>query len=394
MVAGGTTGILVRRSALVSTTLSPHPSSGRSLALRADVTLALTTLVVAVIGVVMVYSATRSKLLLAGLSPHYYLNHQAAYVVAGAAVMLVLAVLDYRWLEHASVVLYVGFLLALLAMFTPIGSRRLGATRWLQLGPVQIQPSAFGTLVLIVIVATFCARRPEGLNRQDLLKVLGLAVLPILLVVRQPDLGSGIVMCVVLLAMLVVAGIPNRYLVLLVLGAVVGAFAIVHLGLLKPYQVQRLTGFLNQSKNAQGTGYNLQQSVAAIGSGGPFGKGLFHGPQTNLSYVPSQPTDFIFSAVGEQLGFAGAATVLLLLGILCWRVLRAAHLARDPFGRLLATGAFTLIAFSAFENAGMSMGIMPIAGIPLPFLSYGGSATIAFFCAVGIALSVHLRRGR
>jgi rod shape determining protein RodA len=110
--------------------------------------------------------------------------------------------------------------------------------------------------------------------------------------------------------------------------------------------------------------------------------------------VPSQPTDFIFSAVGEQLGFAGAATVLLLLGILCWRVLRAAHLARDPFGRLLATGAFTLIAFSAFENAGMSMGIMPIAGIPLPFLSYGGSATIAFFCAVGIALSVHLRRGR
>jgi rod shape determining protein RodA len=279
-------------------------------------------------------------------------------------------------------------------MFTPIGSRRLGATRWLQLGPVQIQPSAFGTLVLIVIVATFCARRPEGLNRQDLLKVLGLVVLPILLVVRQPDLGSGIVMSVVLLVMLVVAGIPNRYLVLLVLCAVLGGFAIVHLGLLKPYQVQRLTGFLSQSKNPQGTGYNLHESVAAIGSGGPFGKGLFHGSQTNLSYVPSQPTDFIFSAVGEQLGFAGAATVLLLLGIVCWRILRCAQVARDPFGRLLAAGAFTLIAFSAFENAGMSMGIMPIAGIPLPFLSYGGSATIAFFAAVGMALSVHLHRGR
>jgi len=356
--------------------------------------LALTTLAIAMVGVVIVYSATRSKLLLAGLSPHYYLDRQAAYVVAGAIVMIVLAVLDYRWLEHASAVLYVGIVLALLAMFTPIGSRQLGATRWFQLGPIQLQPSAFGTLVLIVTVATFCARRPEGLNRQDLLKVLGLSAVPILLVVKQPDLGSGIVMCMVLLVMLVVAGIPNRYLVLLVLGTVAGAFAVVHFGLLKPYQVQRLTGFLHQSNNTQGTGYNLQQSKAAIGSGGLFGKGLFHGPQTNLSYVPSQPTDFIFSAVGEQLGFAGAATVLFMLGLVSWRILRAAQVARDPFGRLLATGAFTLIAFSAFENAGMAMGIMPIAGIPLPFLSYGGSATLAFFAAVGVALSVHLRRGR
>jgi len=356
--------------------------------------LGLTTLAVAAIGVVIVYSATRSKLVLAGLSPHYYLDRQAAYVVAGAVVMVVLTLLDYRWLEHASAVLYVGLVLALLAMFTPIGSSALGATRWFQLGPVQLQPSAFGTLVIIVIVATFCARRPQGLDRQDLIRVLGLCGLPIFLVVRQPDLGSGIVMCAVLLVMLVVAGIPNRYLLLLILGTITLGFVVVHFGLLKPYQVQRLTGFLHQSKNAQGTGYNLQQSVAAIGSGGWSGKGLFHGPQTNLSYVPSQPTDFIFSAVGEQLGFVGAATVLMLLGVVAWRTLRAAQVARDPFGRLLATGCFTLIAFSAFENAGMSMGIMPIAGIPLPFLSYGGSATIAFFAAVGIAMSVHLRRGR
>jgi len=378
----------------VSNTLSPRPYSGRLLAFKADVLLVFTTLVVACIGVVMVYSATRSKLVHAGLSSHYYLDRQAAYVVVGVAAMIVLASLDCRWLEHASVILYVGLVLALLAMFTPIGSHQLGATRWLQLGPVQIQPSAFGTLVMIVIVATFCARRPEGLNHRDLLKVLGLVAVPILLVVRQPDLGSGIVMSVVLLVMLVVAGIPNRYLLLLVVLSVVGAVAIVHFGLLKPYQVQRLTGFLHQSKDLRGTGYNLNESVAAIGAGGPFGKGLFHGPQTNLSYVPSQPTDFIFSAVGEQLGFAGAATVLLLVGMVCWRTLHAAQVARDPFGRLVAAGAFTLIAFSAFENAGMSMGIMPIAGIPFPFLSYGGSATIAFFGGVGIALSVHLRRAR
>ena len=173
-----------------------------------------------------------------------------------------------------------------------------------------------------------------------------------------------------------------------------GIFAIVHLGLLKPYQVQRLTNFLHQNAHSSGSTYNLHQSVAAIGSGGFWGAGLFHGPQTNLSYVPEQQTDFIFSAVGEQLGFAGAATVLALLGVVSWRILRAAQVARDPFGRLLATGAFMLIAFSVFENAGMTMGIMPIAGIPLPFLSYGGSATLSFFAAVGLALSVQLRHAR
>jgi rod shape determining protein RodA len=362
-------------------------------ALRLDVALVFTTLVVAVIGVVVVFSATRSKLIIEGVSPHYFLNRQAGYVVVGALIMAVLAYLDYHWLEHAALALYIGIMLGLLAVFA-IGSNALGATRWIQLGPIQLQPSAFATLVLIVVVASFCARRPEGLDRNDLLKVLGLSAVPIILVIKQPDLGSGIVMAVVLLIMLIVAGIPNRYLVLLLLGAVAGAFAIVHLGLLKPYQLARLSSFLHANSNTQTSTYNLHQSVAAIGSGGVWGKGLFHGPQTNLAYVPEQQTDFIFSAVGEQLGFVGAASVLLLLGVIAWRMLRAAQTARDPFGRLMATGCFTLIAFSAFENAGMSMGIMPVAGIPLPFLSYGGSATVAFFAAVGVVLSVQLRHQR
>ena len=359
-----------------------------------DFALVVTTVLVAVIGVVLVYSATRSKLAAAGLNPHYFLTHQAAYVVVGGIFMIVLAALDYRWLEHASAVLYVGINLALLAMFSGIGSSALGATRWIQVGPVQIQPSAFGTLVLIVTVATFCARRPEGLGRNDVLKVLALAAVPILLVVKQPDLGSGIVMCVVLLVMLIIAGIPNRYLLLLLLLAVTGAFAVVHFKLLKGYQLNRITALFNVGKNLQSTGYNVGQSVAAIGSGGSWGTGLFHGSQTNLAYVPEQQTDFIFSALGEQLGFAGAAGVLGLLGVLSWRILRSAQLARDAFGRLLAAGCFTLVAFSVFENAGMAMGIMPVAGIPLPFLSYGGSATVAFFCAIGIALSVQLRAQR
>ena len=378
----------------MSTSLAHRPAAGRPLALRVDFALVLATVLVAGFGVVLVYSATRSKLAAADINPHYFLTRQAAYVVVGFVFMVVLAVLDYRWLEHASAVLYVAMILALLAMFSGIGSTALGATRWIQVGGVQIQPSAFATLVLIITVATFCARRPEGLGRNDVLKVLALAAVPILLVVKQPDLGSGIVMSVVLLVMLVIAGIPNRYLVLLILLAVTGGFAVLHLKLLKDYQLSRITAIFHIGKNLQTTGYNVGQSVAAIGSGGTWGTGLFHGPQTNLAYVPEQQTDFIFSALGEQLGFIGAAAVLALLGILSWRLLRSAQLARDAFGRLLAAGCFTLVAFSVFENAGMAMGIMPVAGIPLPFLSYGGSATVAFFSAIGIALSVQLRAQR
>ncbi len=377
----------------MTTLQTSRRSPGRLLALRLDYGLVVTTLVVAAIGVVIVYSATRSELLMAGENPRYYLYRQAAYVVAGVVVMVVLAVLDYRWLENAAVLLYVAIILALLSVFV-IGSTAQGATRWIQIGPVQLQPSAFGTMVLVAVVAAFCSRRPDGLERGDLLKILGLCAVPILLVVKQPDLGSGIVMSIVLLVMLIVAGIPNRYLVLLVLVAVGGIFAIIHLGILQPYQVARITSFLHPGSDSQTTTYNVHQSVAAIGSGGVFGTGLFKGPQTNLAYVPSQQTDFIFSAVGEQLGFVGSATVLVLLGLVAWRMLRVAQTTRDPFGRLLATGCFALMAFSAFENAGMAMGIMPIAGIPLPFLSYGGSALVAFFAAVGISLSVQLHRPR
>jgi rod shape determining protein RodA len=378
----------------LSTSVSHRPNPGRLLAFRIDLVLILSALAAAGIGVVLVYSATRYEAATYfGVSPHYFVVRQAAYVVVGVVVMVVLAALDYRWLEHASAVLYVAMILALLATFA-VGQSTLGATRWIQLGPVQIQPSSFASLVLIVVVATFCARRPQGLDAVDIAKVLGLAAVPLALVVKQPDLGSGIVMSVILLVMLVVAGIPNRYLVLLLVLAALGVLAVVHLHLLKGYQLTRITQLFHSSKNLQSTGYNVSQSVAAIGSGGMWGTGLFHGSQTNLAYVPEQQTDFIFSALGEQLGFVGAAGALALVGLLCWRLLRSAQLAHDSFGRLLATGCFTLIAFSVFENGGMTMQIMPVAGIPFPFLSYGGSATVAFFAAVGIALSVRLRAQR
>jgi rod shape determining protein RodA len=205
------------------------------------------------------------------------------------------------------------------------------------------------------------------------------------------------IMVIVLLVMLAVAGLPIRILIMLLVGTALVVLVTVESGLLHHYQIARLTAFLNPNTHSnnpyvQSAIYNKQQAENAIGSGGMFGSGIGHGAQTNLGYVPEQQTDFIFTAVGEQLGFVGSVGILSLLGIIAWRVLRAAVRARDIFGRLMCAGLFAFIAFSAFQNAGMTMGIMPITGIPLPFVSYGGTAVLVFFAAVGLALSVGVRR--
>jgi rod shape determining protein RodA len=221
--------------------------------------------------------------------------------------------------------------------------------------------------------------------------------IPIVLVLLQPDLGTAIIMIIVLLVMLAVAGLPIRILVMLLVATVLVALVAIDGGFLHHYQVARLTTFLNPNTHSnnpyvQSTIYNTQQAKIAIGSGGLFGSGIGHGVQTNLGYVPEQQTDFIFTAVAEQLGFVGSVGLLSLLGVIAWRVLHAAVVSRDIFGRLICAGLFTFIAFSVFQNAGMTMGIMPITGIPLPFVSYGGTAVLVFFAAVGLALSVGARR--
>jgi rod shape determining protein RodA len=369
-------------------------SRTRRTAVRFDVVLLGASVFLALTGVVMIYSATRGKLSLAGEDPHYYLKRQAAYVVIGVVVMVALALFDYRRLEQVSTILYVGTLLALLAVLSPVGSPALGSARWFSVGPLQLQPSEFATLVLVVAIATYCARRPEGLEFRDLVRMVLMSAIPIVLVIKQPDLGTGIVMAVILMVMLAVAGMPGRYLLLLVVGAAVLVVAALNLGLLQHYQIERLTSFISPSGANQAATYNVTQAKEAIAVGGIFGQGLFHGALTNLAYVPEQQTDFIFSAVGEQLGLVGAGSLLLAYGVLAWRVLRTAQLARDNYGRLLCAGVFALLVFSVFENVGMNMGIMPVTGIPLPFLSYGGSATIGFFAAIGIVVSVGARSAR
>jgi rod shape determining protein RodA len=362
-----------------------------------DIVLVGATMVVALVGVVMVYTATRGQLLAQGEDPKTFLKKQALFVVLGFMVMVAVALFDYRRLEPIAMILYGIIILALLGVFV-VGHSAMGAARWFTIGPLQLQPSEFAVLAVVLAVASYCAKRTEeGLTWLDVFRLLILAAIPVALVMAQPDLGTAIIMLIVMLVMLAVAGLPIRILVMLLLGAALVALVAAKSGVLHPFQIARLTTFLNPNSkssnpNVQSVIYNELQAKNAIGSGGLFGSGIGHGAQTNLGYVPEQQTDFIFTAVGEQLGFIGAVGLLSLLGVIAWRILRSAGTSRDVFGRLVCTGLFAFLAFSVFQNVGMTIGIMPITGIPLPFVSYGGTAVLCFFAAVGLALSVSARR--
>ena len=362
-----------------------------------DFVLVAATLIVSVIGVVMVYTATRGSLLAQGEDPKTFLKKQGLFVVLGIITMVVVALIDYRRWEPLANILYWLIILSLLGVFV-VGSSAQGAARWFSLGPLQLQPSEFAVLALILAISSYCARRDEeGLAWRDVFRLLIMAAIPTALVLVQPDLGTAMIMVIVLLVLLAVAGLPIRILVMLLVGTALVVLFAVESGILHKYQIARVTAFLSPNTKSsnpyvQSAIYNLNEAKNAIGSGGLFGSGIGHGAQTNLGYVPEQQTDFIFTAIGEQLGFVGSVGVLALLGVIAWRVLHAAVVARDIFGRLICAGLFAFIAFSVFQNAGMTMGIMPITGIPLPFVSYGGTAVLVFYAAIGLALSVGARR--
>jgi len=379
---------------MAQSVLDPRTSERRRLLEHLDVVLLGSAVCVALVGVVMVYSATQAKQQVLGLDPHFYLKRQVVFVVLGVLAMLVTAAVDYHKFEELGPLAYAGVVGGLALVMSPFGSVAKGSQRWFQVGAFQLQPSAFAAVAVILVVATLCCRARRGLDVPRLTGVLLVAGLPTALVVLQPDLGTALVLAVILLTMLFVAGANARHLAVLAVLAAGGVAAVVHLGMLKHYQVERLTAFYDQQHTTQQASYNLQQSKTAIGAGGPFGRGLFHGTQTNLAYVPEQHTDFIFTAVGEQLGFVGGASLLALFGLIVWRIWRTAQLARDPLGTLLCVGVLGLLTVSVFENAGMTMGILPITGIPLPLMSYGGSAIIATFAALGLVLNVGMRRFR
>jgi rod shape determining protein RodA len=349
-----------------------------------------------VIGALLVWSATRSGTVEgvrdpAGFFKRHLLNLMIGFVLCG-----LFAMLDYRWLRAYAPVLYILTCSGLIAVLSPLGDTINGSHSWIVLGGgFQMQPSEFAKVGIVVLLAMLWGEPRDaeiGPGSRDILIGLVLAALPTVLILMQPDLGTTLVFGAVVLGMLAISGAPRRWLVGLVASGLIGVASVLWLGLLKPYQIARFTAFANPAADPRGAGYNAQQARIAVGSGGFSGKGLFSGEQTSGHFVPEQQTDFIFTVAGEELGFIGSALILVLLFIVLWHGLRIAMQAPDLCGRLVASGVVCWLAFQTFENVGMTLGIMPITGLPLPFVSYGGSATFANMVALGLLQAVHLRR--
>jgi rod shape determining protein RodA len=364
---------------------------------HADPLLLAVPFAISALGLLMIYSSSKSRLASQGLSRLYYVERQSLAIVIGVIAMGVVLAVDYRRIRDLWGLVYLGVLPLLFGVLV-VGQKHKGAQAWFQLGPLQFQPSEITKVVVVVAVAGYCHHHRDDLDTARLAAAVALAGLVMALVFAQHDLGTTLVILVCSFSVLVVAGLRPVHVGVLVLIGVTLVGAAVLTGSVATYRVDRIVGFLDQSstnlpasKQTQAA-YSLSESKIAIVDGGLSGEGLFHGRQTNLAAVPEQHTDFIFTVVGEELGFVGGATLIGLYGLLVWRVWRTARLSSDFFGTLLAVGVLGLFAFQVFENIGMTMGIMPITGIPLPFMSYGGSAIIACFVAVGLVANVNMRR--
>jgi len=362
---------------------------------RLDWVLALAVASLLGLGSLLVWSATRQRLLDGGLDPQGYLERHLLNALIGFAIATVVTLVDYRTIHAYAPVVYVASCLGLVAVLTPLGSTINGAHSWIVVGGgFQVQPSEFAKVALVVGMAVLLADRRDREHTPrstDVLLVLALAAVPVVLVLLQPDLGTVLVLVFTVLGVLAIGGAPFRWLAGLVLAGALVSVAAVQVGVLDDYQVDRFAAFTNPELDPRGAGYNTNQARIAIGSGGIFGKGLFEGTQTRGRFIPEQQTDFVFTVAGEELGLVGASTVILLLGVVLWRGLRIASRSPDAFGRLVAAGVVCWFAFQSFVNIGMTLGIMPVTGLPLPFVSYGGSAMFANLAAVGLLQSVHLR---
>ncbi len=348
------------------------------------------TLLLCVIGPFMVYSATRTA---QGSDAFSNVKKQITFILLGVIVMVFAAAFDYRFLKVYAGIVYAVMLGLLVLVQTPLGGVAGGAQRGFYLAGFQFTPSEFMKISLIVMLAAFLSEvRFQVPSLQDVFRATALAALPVLLVFLQPDIGTSIVLCAILGGVLVVSGARLKQLGVLALTALVLIFGAFQLGVVKDYQVRRFTGFLDPENDPLRSDYNRQQAEIAVGAGGVWGLGYLEGTQTNLDYVPEQHTDFIFTVVGEEFGFSGALLVLLLFAVLLWRAFRIALLSKDPFGTYVAAGVASMFAIQMFVNVGMVIGIMPITGIPLPFISYGGTSTLANFAAIGLLLNVHMRR--
>lgn len=335
-----------------------------------------------VMGAVMVFGATRHT----DDKTDLIFRH-AGFLVVGVAAGVAVSVVDYRRILAWWPVLYGISIAALLGVLTPLGATVNGTSGWYRLGPVSFQPAELAKLATIVSVAAFLGAA-DRVDWRRLLVALGLLGAPLGLVLLQPDLGSALVFAAIALGMLLVGGVRLRDLAVLGVLAVAAVVLVLNTGTLDEYQQDRLSNFLS----TDGQSYNVTQAQTAISSGGLTGYGFGEGPQTRGGFVPVQESDFIFTVVGEEFGFVGSGLLVALLGVIVWRIWRVAQLAADPAGTLICAGVLSMFLFHIFENIGMTLGIMPVTGIPLPFVSYGGTSIVASCVAVGLVESVHMHR--
>lgn len=321
---------------------------------------------------------------------YWYVERQGVFALINVVIIFVMLNFDYRSLGKFANVLYAINLAMLLAVMF-VGQSALGAQRWIQIGPISLQPSEFSKLIMIIAMANMLDKRSGKLDSfKDLIPIFLYMGIPFLLVLKQPDLGTSLVFLAILFGMLFIAGINTRHL-MAIFGAGI-AFMPIFWHFLKDYQKKRLTVFIDPNVDPLGSGYHIIQSKIAIGSGMLFGKGLFGGTQSQLNFLPENHTDFIFAVIGEELGFIGAAIILFLYFLLLYRGIKIAGVARDNFGTLLATGITSMLTFHVLVNVGMTAGIMPVTGIPLPFMSYGVSALTTNMISIGILLNIYMRR--
>ena len=352
-------------------------------------------LALVLLGTLLVWSATSTRGDLTGGESTAYLTKQLVNVAIGLVLMVMVMATDHRWVRIIAPLFYLGSILGLVLVLVA-GSTINGSRSWIQVAGMSIQPSEFAKLSVIVGMALLVAERTEGRWRRgvrspEVIGMLLIAGLPAALIMLQPDLGTMLVLTAIVFGVLAVSGAHRRWLMGLSVAAIAAAAVGVSAGVLKDYQVDRFLAFTDPGLDPRGAGYNTEQARIAVGNGGLFGQGLFDGSQTRSGFVPEQHTDFIFTVAGEELGLVGAGLVIALLAIVIWRALAISADTDDMFGRIAAGGIACWFGFQAFQNIGMCLGIMPVTGVPLPFVSYGGSSMFAGMLALGLLENIHLR---
>jgi rod shape determining protein RodA len=370
-------------------------------AARLDWVLMSAAAVLLALGALLVWSATSARQDLTDGDPSAYFKRQLVNIAIGVVLGVMVAATDHRWVRILAPLVYVASVVGLVLVLV-MGSTINGSRSWIQLGGMSVQPAEFAKLAVVIGMALLVAERTEGSLRTlsrgevgslDVLAMLLIAAVPSVLILLQPDLGTMLVLSATVFGVVAVSGARRTWLLGLSLGAVVAAALAVRLHVLEDYQLDRFLAFTNPDLDPRGAGYNTTQARIAIGNGGVFGQGLFDGSQTKSGFVPEQHTDFIFTVAGEELGLVGSALLIALLGVVLWRALRIAMRADDLFGRVAAAGIACWFGFQAFQNIGMCLGIMPVTGVPLPLVSYGGSSMFASLMALGLLQNIHLRSG-